>query len=195
MELGEEESGQSSIVTMYERHDYGVSDTDHDDDDPGEMFANKLVIDLDNSITLNSLNSNTNTMTIAVKTNNTEISLNDMEHHDEVGVRFVSFMDILGKDEREDINEDKTVIKVEAKEMALDFKTTNSHKTESETQVKNRDAIKEETRYSGIDENNNETSRKPLEEHEPNDRQVDKTKKSYFSTRFLSCFGCICKRK
>ena len=47
LELGEEESGQSSIVTMYDRHDYCVSDTDHDDDDAGEMFANKLVIDLD----------------------------------------------------------------------------------------------------------------------------------------------------
>ena len=118
-----------------------------------------------------------------------------MEQHDEVGVRFVSCMDILGKDDREDINEDKTVIKVEAKEMALDFKATNSHKTESETQVKNREAIKEETRYSGIDENNNETSMKPIEEHEPNNRQVDKIKNSYFPAMFVSCFNCICKRK
>ena len=81
------------------------------------------------------------------------------------------FMDILGKADREYINEDKKVIKVEAKES--DFKTAKSSKIESETEVKNREdtAEKKGIRYTGgTDDNNNEKSKKPHDEQEPTNK-------------------------
>ena len=212
LEVGE--SGQSSIVTMYERPNFVASDGDDDlgekqdiiasicdtgetltnSSDTEEILSNKLVIDLDNSTSLRSVN-NKNTTTISVNNSHNEIIQDKCTDHSEVAVRFVSFMDILGDNDREDVFEDKTVIKVEAKILDLDLEIQHgeSHVVEPHilTEHKMHQGPSLEKDKEGptdnriIDANNNENI-ELLKVNQNNNT---------FLTLFSRCFGCILRKK
>ena len=199
LEIGQEESGQSSITTMYERPNYGISEADQDDAE--EMVANKLVIDLDNSTSMSSINKK-NTTTITLTDDTQEMLEEDVEHQHEVGVRFVTCVDIQGTDTMEDTNEEKKVIKVEAKEIDNSMKLGNSEPlredNKSDAEVKNiKDINNENSKESHIDTpedvNNNEKGGKTLEGQQSNKRI--EISEPYFLIFFLSCFGCLKRRK
>ena len=219
LEVGE--SGQSSIVTMYERPNFVASDGDDDSDDkqnitdnncdtselltnasdPEAILANKLVIDLDNSTSLRSVN-NKNTTTISVNNSQNEIIQDKLDDHSEVAVRFVSFMDILGENDREDVYEDKTIIKVEAKNFELDFKKAKMQHEESQEVesdiVPDKDTLgntllekdkKVPTDNLIIDANNNENVGQNIDVLKVNQN------KTIFLTLFSRCFGCFLRKK
>ena len=199
LEIGQEESGQSSIVTMYERPNYGVSEADQDVAE--EMVANKLVIDLDNSTTLSSINKK-NTTTIPVTDDSPEMLEADVEHQHEVGVRFVTCVDIQGPDTMEDTNEEKKVIKVEAKEIDNSVKLGNSEHlredNKKDAEVKNIKDINNKNSIEShidtpVDVNNNDRGSETLEDEQSN--KIIEISEPHFLTLFLSCFGCMKRRK